>query len=114
LNCIDSRYEQYALKADVQARASVDAAIAAAAWDALVGAIAVGPLPIPQFGTPALQALPVAQVNTAYAMALGGIPDGVAKDDGITFGQSAQQRFLHSEAQIMPPPYRDSRLHLNP
>ena len=48
LNSIDSRYERYAFKGDVQTGASVDAAIAAAARDALVGAIAVGPLPFPR------------------------------------------------------------------
>src|SRR6201993_4456040 len=72
LNSIDPRYERYAFKADVRTWASVDAAVAAAARDALVGAIAVGPVPIPQFGTPATQALAVAQVNTAYAMVLAG------------------------------------------
>jgi hypothetical protein len=94
LNSIDSRYERYAFNADVQTGASVDAAIAAAARDALVGAIAVGPLPFPQFGTPALQALAVSQVNTAYAMALAGIPDGAAKSDGITLGQAAAAAIL--------------------
>ena len=95
LNSIDSRYERYAFKADVQSGASVDAAIAAAARDALVGAIAVGPLPFPpQFGTPALQALAVAQVNTAYAMVLAGIPDGTAKSNGITLGQAAAAAIL--------------------
>jgi hypothetical protein len=95
LNSIDSRYERYAFKADVQTGASVDAAVAAAARDALVGAIAVGPLPFPpQFGTPALQALAVAQVNTAYAMVLAGIPDGTAKSKGITLGQGAAAAIL--------------------
>jgi len=83
LNSIDSRYERYAFKADVQTGASVDAAIAAAARDALVGAIAVGPVGIPQFGPPALQALAVAQVNTAYAMVLAAIPDGTAKTTAL-------------------------------
>jgi hypothetical protein len=94
LNSIDYRYERYAFKADVRTWASVDAAVAAAARDALVGAIAVGPVPIPQFGTPALQALAVAQVNTAYVMVLAGIPDGAAKIDGITLGQAAAAAIL--------------------
>src|ERR1700760_743647 len=89
LNSIDSRYERYAFKADVQPGASVDAAVAAAGRDALVGAIAVGSVGIPQFGTPATQTLAVAQVNTAYALALAAIPDGAAKTDGITLGQAA-------------------------
>jgi hypothetical protein len=62
---------------------------------ALVGAIAVGPLPFPpQFGTPAQQALAVAQVNTAYALVLAGIPDGAAKTAGIALGQAAAAAIL--------------------
>jgi PAP2 superfamily len=95
LNSIDSRYERYAFKGDVQPGASVDAAVAAAARDALVGAIVVGPLPFPpQFGTPAQQALAVAQVNTAYAMVLAAIPDGAPKTNGITLGQAAAAAIL--------------------
>jgi hypothetical protein len=95
LNSIDSRYERYAFKGDVQPGASVDAAVAAAARDALVGAIVVGPLPFPpQFGTPAQQALAVAQVNAAYAMVLAAIPDGIAKTAGITLGQAAAAAIL--------------------
>src|SRR6201995_5299766 len=95
LNSIDTRYDRYAFKGDVQTGASVDAAIAAGARGALVGAIAVGPLPFPpQFGTPAQQALAVAQVNTAYAMVLAAIPDGIAKTAGITLGQAAAAAIL--------------------
>jgi len=48
----------------------VDAAIAASARDALVGAITVGALPFPGFGTPATQALAVAQIrNRSIAIA---------------------------------------------
>jgi hypothetical protein len=95
LNSIDSRYERYAFTGDVQSGASVDAAIAAAARDALVGAIVVSTTPFPpQFGTPAGQALAVAQVNTAYATALAAIPDGTAKTAGITLGQAAAAAIL--------------------
>ncbi|HWZ01643.1 MAG TPA: hypothetical protein VNX17_11200 [Edaphobacter sp.] len=94
LNSIDPRYERYAFKGDVRTWVLVDAAVAAAARDALVGAIAVGPVGIPQFGTPAQQALAVAQVNTAYAMVLAGIPDGAAKTDGITLGQAVAAAIL--------------------
>ncbi len=89
LNAIDSRYERYAFTGDAQAGASVDAAIAAAARDALVGAIAVGALPFPGFGTPANQALAVAQIDAEYAATLAGIPDGPSKSDGIAIGQAA-------------------------
>src|SRR5215470_15426288 len=66
LNAIDSRYERYAFAGTAPHGAAVDAAIAAAARDALVGAIAVGLLPFPNFGTPAAQAAAVAQVDAQY------------------------------------------------
>ncbi len=94
LNTIDPRYQRYMFKDDVKNGVSVDAAIAAAAHDALVGAIAVGPLPFPQFGTPALQALAVAQVDAAYSAVLAGIPDGTPKADGIALGQAAAAAIL--------------------
>jgi hypothetical protein len=89
LNAIDPRYERYVFNGHAHAGASVDAAIAAAARNALVGAIAVGALPFPQFGSPALQAAAVAQVDAAYAAALAGIRDGLAKSDGIAVGTAA-------------------------
>jgi hypothetical protein len=92
LNAIDSRYERYAFTGDAQPGASADAAIAAAARDALVGTIAVGA--VPGFGSPANQALAVAQVDAAYATALAGIPDGLSKSDGIAVGQAAAAAIL--------------------
>lgn len=89
LNAIDPRYERYVFKGDAHAGASVDAAIAAAARNALAGAIAVGALPFPQFGTPALQAAALAQLDAAYAAVLAGIPDGLPKSDGIAVGTAA-------------------------
>jgi hypothetical protein len=94
LNTIDPRYERYALKCDAQGGASMDAAIAAAAHDALVGAIAVGALPFPQFGTPALQALAVAQVDAERNTELAAIPNGPAKSNGIAIGQAAAAAIL--------------------
>src|SRR5262245_42774002 len=66
LNSIDARYERYTFTGTAPNGASADAAIAAAARDALVGAIALGQLPIPNFGTPANQAAAVAQVDAQY------------------------------------------------
>jgi hypothetical protein len=94
LNTIDPRYERYTLKCDAQGGASVDAAIAAAAHDALVGAIAVGALPFPQFGTPALQALAVAQVDAERNAELAAIPNGPSKSNGIAIGQAAAAAIL--------------------
>lgn len=82
------RYKRYAFKGDVQNRGGRGAGCTR-------GAIVVGPLSFPpQFGTPAQQALAVAQVNTAYATVLAGIPDGAAKTNGITLGQAAAAAIL--------------------
>ena len=94
LNTIDPRYERYAFNGSAQGGASVEAAIAAAARDALVGAISVGALPFAGFGSPAAQANAVAQVDTAYATALASIPDGLSKDDGVAIGQAAAAAIL--------------------
>ena len=94
LNAIDARYQRYALTADVERSASADAAVAASARDALIGAIAVGALPFTGFGTPATQAAAVAQVDAAYAAMLALIPDGTAKAAGIALGQRAAQAIL--------------------
>jgi hypothetical protein len=92
LNAIDPRYERYAFSGHAPKGTSVNAAIAASARDAIVGAIAVGPFP--GFGTSALQATAVAQVDAAYATALAGIADGPAKTNGITIGQAAAAAIL--------------------
>ena len=94
LNAIGSRYERYVFTGSAPAGASVDAATASAARDAIIGAIAVGALPFAGYGTPATQALAVAQVDAAYAAALAGIPDGVPKTDGIAIGQAAAAAIL--------------------
>jgi PAP2 superfamily len=94
LNAIDSRYERYVFTGHASTGASVEAAIAAAAHDAVVGAVAVGPLPFTGFGTPAQQAMAVAQVDAAYAAALAGIPNGPAKSAGIAIGQAAATAIL--------------------
>src|SRR5262245_15760200 len=54
LNAINSRYEPYAFRGNAPG-ASVDAAVAAAARDAAIGAIAVGTLPFIGFGMKPLQ-----------------------------------------------------------
>jgi len=89
LNAIESRYQRYAFKGTAPAGASVDAAVAAAAHDAAIGAIAVGTLSFPGFGTKSQQDTAVGQINTQYAAVIGGIPDGQSKTDGITVGQAA-------------------------
>ncbi len=75
LNSISPRYERYALKCDLRPEASAEAAVASAAHDALVGAISVGALPFTGFGTPASQALAVAQADAERDMELAAIPE---------------------------------------
>src|SRR5262245_10716276 len=67
LNAIDRRFEPYALDGLLDPLASPDAAIAAAAHDALVGIIPVGALPFAGFGSVAQQSSAVNFVNTTYA-----------------------------------------------
>src|SRR5215475_11974267 len=88
LNAIDSRYERYAFTETAPHGASVDAAIASAAWNAIVGAVGVGLLPIPNFGPPNLQAAALAQAHAKYVAALAAIPDGISKSDGIAVGEA--------------------------
>ena len=94
LNAIDSRYQRYAFTGHAPTGTSADAAVAAAARDALTGAISAGALPFGGFGTPAQQATAVGQVNAAYATALAGITDGTAKNNGIAIGQAAAAAVL--------------------
>lgn len=94
LNAIHPRYERYAFTGIAPRGTSPEAAIAAAARNSLIGAISVGTLPFPQFGTPALQALAVAQVEQAYTIALTGISNGLAKNEGIAVGQDAANAIL--------------------
>jgi hypothetical protein len=78
LNAIDSRYEPYTPGLAADPEASPDAAIAAASVTALVELI-------PDQS---------AAINQAYAKALAAIPNGRAKDRGISRGQAAAQATL--------------------
>ena len=94
LNAIDSRYERYVFTGNASTETSVEAAIAAAAHDALVRTIAVGALPFAGFGTSAQQDAAVAQVDAAYTTELAGISDGPPKSAGIALGQAAAAAIL--------------------
>ena len=94
LNAIDRRYHTYAFNGETDAAASPDAAVAAAAHDALVGLLPVGALPFVGFGSPSQQAAAVAFVNAAYAADLATMPDGPAKIRGVAVGQAAAQAIL--------------------
>src|SRR5262245_9334693 len=83
LNAIDRRSRPYAFDASVNVPASTDAAVAAAARDALVWAITRLP------ESPACVANGIAETNTLYATALASIPNGPEKTAGIAVGQAA-------------------------
>jgi hypothetical protein len=94
LNAIDRRFEPYALEGVLDALASPDAAVAAAAHDTLVGLIPVGALPFVGFGSVAQQTAAITFANAAYTSDLGTIPDGEAKTRGIAVGHAAAQAIL--------------------
>jgi hypothetical protein len=94
LNTIEPRYVRYAFTGDGLRPALVSAAIAAAARDAIIGAITVGAVPFPGFGTPALQTMAASQVNATYEAVLASIPNGTPKSNGIAVGQAAARAIL--------------------
>jgi hypothetical protein len=83
VNAIDRRSRPYALDAEVSGPASPDAAVAAAARDALVSVIAGLP------ESPQCIANGIADANASYVAALAAIPDGAAKTNGVAVGQAA-------------------------
>jgi PAP2 superfamily len=85
LNAIDRRSRPYAVDLQVNPGASADAAVAAAARDVLVPVLAQLPSPFPQECIDA----GIASVEADYTAALGVIPDGPAKTQGVDVGQAA-------------------------
>jgi hypothetical protein len=83
LNAIDRRSRPYAFDAEVNALASPDAAVAAAARDVLVSVI--GQLQ----ESPACVAAGIASVEADYVAALAAIPAGPEKTVGVEVGQAA-------------------------
>jgi len=93
LNAIEPRYQRYAFHGRALADSSVDAAIATAAHDALVGAIGTG-VTIVGFGTLAGQAAAVALLNARYSETLVAIPNGLSKTHGVAIGAAAAAAIL--------------------
>jgi hypothetical protein len=94
LNAIDRRYEPYALHG-VQARgASAVAAVAAASRTALTAAVRGLPDMFPPECRPA--ALQV--IERAYAAELASVPDGRAKNRGVSVGTAAAKAVLQTRA----------------
>jgi len=83
VNAIDRRSRPYAFRARVSAPVSSDAAVAAAARDALVAVISQLP------ESPECVANGIAMTDTLYAAALASIPDGADKTGGVALGQAA-------------------------
>jgi hypothetical protein len=82
LNSITPRYESYNVIPLANPGADPDAAVAAAAHDVLIHELSRAP---DSAGKIAARAL----VETAYANALGAIPDGAAESQGVAAGQAA-------------------------
>lgn len=94
LNAIDRRFAPYALRGVHAARASADAAVAAASRTALTAA--VRQLPEDLFAACRPAALQV--IEQAYAAELAHVPDGRAKMRGVSVGTAAAQAVLKTRA----------------
>jgi hypothetical protein len=95
LNAIERHSRPYAFDGPRQPGASPDAAVAAAARTVLVTLI--GQLPS-ELTPPSCIAAGQASAEGDYAAALGQIPDGQAKTQGITLGEAAAQAILARRA----------------
>jgi hypothetical protein len=95
LNAIDRRSRPYAFDGPRQPGASPDAAVAAAARTVLVALI--GQLPA-ELGEASCIPAGLASVEADYAAALGAIPGGQAKTQGIALGEAAGQAILAKRA----------------
>jgi hypothetical protein len=91
LNAIDRRSRPYAFRTGAKPGASPEAAVAAAARDVLVPLLQQLPAPFSECVTASGA---VKSVDDAYAAALGAIPDGRAKRQGVALGQAAAAAIL--------------------
>jgi hypothetical protein len=82
VNAIDGGHQPYLAQPPASPTASVDAAVAAAAYNVLLG----------------LLATPPATLASDYAAALALVPDGTAKTTGIAAGQAAAATMLAARA----------------
>ena len=93
LNTIDPRYERYTFAGDAPVGASVDAAIAAAARDAIVGAIA-SVRAVSRIRNAGTSGAGCVAGGCSICRGIAGIPDGLSKGDGIAVGQAAAAAIL--------------------
>jgi hypothetical protein len=87
LNAVDRRFEPYVYEGRAEAGASPAAALAAAAREVLLGALA-------GFGSPEQRAKAQARADAAYAAAVARIPDGPGKQGGLTLGRQVAAAML--------------------
>jgi len=90
LNAIERRSRPYTFDSQAPSGTSPEAAVAAAAHDVLVALINQNPSIFPLACTTA----GLARAEADYAAALGAIPDGSAKTQGISVGQAAAAAIL--------------------
>jgi PAP2 superfamily len=95
LNAIDHRYQPYAFDRKADPATSSDAAVAAAARDVLDKAI--GELPPELVEKDCIEA-GTASVEAAYNSAIGAIPDGPAKTQGIALGRDSAAAIIAKRA----------------
>jgi hypothetical protein len=93
LNSINPRYERYAFQGDTNLAGNPEAAITMAGHDALVGALTFASTF--GFGTPAKQAIAVAQADVERDAELNAIPAGLSKSIGIDIGRAAAAAILN-------------------
>jgi hypothetical protein len=91
LNAIDRRYQPHTYDRKAEPGASPEAAVAAASHDVLVALIKQLPAELLK---PTCIGDGVASVEAAYTTALGAIPDGPGKIQGIAVGQAAAAAIL--------------------
>ena len=86
------QYQPYLLKKRFGAKASVDAAVATAAYDVLFALVSDerGPAPFPT------RATLLATLSTEYAASLDAVADGPFKKQGIAAGQAAADAILEA------------------
>lgn len=89
LNAIDRRYRSYAADFTAPHGSSVRAAVAAAARDTLVSAVAEIPEPFA-----ACRAAGIASVESDYVAALARVPAGRARERGLAVGQRAARAVI--------------------
>src|SRR5262249_17848782 len=87
VNAIDRRYDAYYFEGPVDAAASPDAAVAAAAQTVRVGVVS-------GFGTPAQKTAALALAEQAYATSLSRVADAAARNKGVAAGRAAGAAML--------------------